>query len=438
LEIRGEQIFCKGGIEMESMTNKKKQMQEIDRRTFLKVAGATGAAALVGGFPYVVKSAPKEILLGEIHPVTGGMAQSGLEIRAGIEIAVDEINGKGGIKSLGGAKIKLLHSDNQGKPEVAVAEAERMIKEGVTATIGCYSSATTFAATQINEKYKTPFIISLGMSDPILERVFEYIFRPQPDNTIATREILKLIPQLAKDKHTEAKTVALIDEDTLWGASTAKVAKKIAPELGLEIVAAISYDWKTTDLSAEVTKLKAAKADVICPTGYLPDTILLARTMKELKCNAKGVIGIISGGLASEFFVKEVGDAAEYMMCGITWPNPLNPRTIALAREFRKRTGTLLVETGNYGYTAVYVLADALERAGTLDKKAIRDALAATKLTDHILPQEKPIVFDKTGQNINAGIVYTQVQKGVLYSVYPRIYAQKEPIFPVPRWEDRK
>jgi branched-chain amino acid transport system substrate-binding protein len=85
----------------------------------------------------------------------------------------------------------------------------------------------------------------------------------------------------------------------------------------------------------------------------------------------------------------------------------------------------------------VFVLKDALERAGTLDKKAVRDALAETNLADHILPQDKPIIFDETGQNQNAGIVYTQVKKGDIFSVYPPKYAQKKPIFPVPRWEDR-
>jgi len=86
----------------------------------------------------------------------------------------------------------------------------------------------------------------------------------------------------------------------------------------------------------------------------------------------------------------------------------------------------------------VYVLKDALERAKSTDREAVRNALAATKLTDHIFPQGgKPIVFDETGQNINAGILYTQVQKGDVYSVYPKVYAEKKPIFPVPRWEDR-
>jgi branched-chain amino acid transport system substrate-binding protein len=124
------------------------------------------------------------------------------------------------------------------------------------------------------------------------------------------------------------------------------------------------------------------------------------------------------------------------MMNGINWPNPLHPKTIKLAEAYKERTGNKLNEDAAYGYQPVFVLKDALERAGTTDKKAIRDALAQTNL-DSILPQEKPIVFDDTGQNQNAGILYTQVQEGGMYSVYPKKYAQKGPIFPVPKWKER-
>jgi branched-chain amino acid transport system substrate-binding protein len=150
------------------------------------------------------------------------------------------------------------------------------------------------------------------------------------------------------------------------------------------------------------------------------------------------VIGTVSGGLSNPLFAREAGDAAEYMMNGINWPNPLHPRCIALAKSYEKKTGNLLGEDGAYGYMPVFVLKDALERAKSTDRKAVRNAIAATKLEDHILPKDKPIMFDETGQNINAGILYTQVQKGTMVSVYPPKYAQKKPIFPVPRWEDRR
>jgi branched-chain amino acid transport system substrate-binding protein len=415
-----------------------KKEKKMNRRTFLKTAGAVGAAAWVSGFPNVVRAQSKEILVGQIHPLTGGLAQVGTAYKAGIELAIDEINEKGGIKSLGGAKLRLLNADSQGKPEVGVAEAERLIKDGVVATFGCYQSAVAFPVTQIHEKYETPFLITLGISEEILKRGFKYTFRCSADSIISVREIMNLIPNFAKEMKTEVKTIATIYEDTLFGVTMSANAKKHAPAAGLQIVAEIPYNWKTTDLSAEVTKLKAAKPDVVVPTGYLPDTILLARTMKELKFNCKGVIGTVSGGLSNPLFAREAGDAAEYMMNGINWPNPLHPRCIALAKSYEKKTGNPLGEDGAYGYMPVFVLKDALERAGSTDRKAVRNAIAATKLEDHILPKDKPIMFDETGQNINAGILYTQVQKGGMFSVYPPKYAQKKPIFPAPRWEDRR
>jgi branched-chain amino acid transport system substrate-binding protein len=155
----------------------KKERKAVDRRTFLKVAGAAGAATLVGGFPYVVRAKPKEVLIGTIHPLSGGLAQAGNGLKTGVVLAAEEINRAGGIKSLGGAKLKLIHADSGGKPEIGVSEAERLIKEGVVATFGCYQSSVTFAVTQIHEKYKTPFLITLAISEKILQRGFKYTFR---------------------------------------------------------------------------------------------------------------------------------------------------------------------------------------------------------------------------------------------------------------------
>ena len=169
----------------------KKERKAVDRRTFLKVAGAAGAATLVGGFPYVVRAKPKEVLIGTIHPLSGGLAQAGNALKTGVVLAAEEINRAGGIKSLGGAKLKLIHADSEGKPQIGVAEAERLIKEGVLATFGCYQSSVTFAVTQIHEKYKTPFLITLAISEKILQRGFKYTFRVSCDSVISVREIIR-------------------------------------------------------------------------------------------------------------------------------------------------------------------------------------------------------------------------------------------------------
>ncbi len=422
------------------MSESKKDVTQksITRRTFVKIAGAAGLGLAVGGgFPSILRAKPKDILIGHIHPLTGGLAHTGQAYKAGLMLAVDEINEGGGIKSLGGAKLKLLHGDSQGKPQTGVAEAERLAEAGVTATFGCYQSSVSFAVSQIMEKHRIPFLITLAISEKILQRGFKYTFRISADSIISVDKIIKSVPAFAKANNTTIKTIATIHEDTLFGVTMNENVKKFAPAQGLEVVAEIPYHWKTPDLSAEVTKLKAAKADLIMPTGYLPDSILLAKTMKELNVNCKGVIGAVSGGISNPIFAKEAGAAAEYMMNGINWPNPLHPRALALAEKYAKKTGNKLSEDVAYGYMPVFVFKDALERAGSRDTKKIRDALAATNLNDHILPHEGPIAFNETGQNKNAGILITQVQKGDVVSVYPKAYAQKSPIFPVPAWKDR-
>ena len=417
--------------------NSQKKNKGINRRTFLKVAGVAGAATLVGGFPYVVHPSVKEVLIGNITPLTGPLAGNGNQVRGGVDLAAEEINAAGGIKSLGGAKLKILHADSEGKVELGVAEAERLIqKEGVPVFL-CYGSSIGYAVAATAEKYKTPLLLTMALADNILERGFKYTFRIICNTSQAVKRIMVIFVELAREMGSPVKTFATIHEDTLFGTPNSDLARKFAPELGLEMIADIPYSFKTADLSTEVGKLKAAKPDIICPTGYTGDMALFARTLKEMKVNCKAVVGLTAGGMSWDYFAKEVGDAAEYLMNGTNGTNPIHPRNLANAKKWRW-SGQYAMDDAGYPYMTVFTLKDALERAGSLDKKAIRDALAATKLYDHTLVTDKPIVFDETGQNINAFPPVSQIQKGKVVWVWPKQYSTGKPIFPVPRWEDRK
>ena len=114
---------------------------KITRRRFLKVGIATGASTLISGFPIVnSKAAPKEVLFGSIEPASGPVADVGIGNRRAQQLAVDEINAAGGIKSLGGAKVKLLLADSEFKPAVARSQAENLIRQGVAGLIGPFRS----------------------------------------------------------------------------------------------------------------------------------------------------------------------------------------------------------------------------------------------------------------------------------------------------------
>src|SRR5512143_1179851 len=119
--------------------------KKMNRRTFLKASAAAGVTAAVSGFPAILRSQPKEILIGSVQPATGVIADLGIADRRANQLAVDDINARGGIKSMGGAKLKLLLGDCEAKEELGRSEAERLIKEGAVCLTGPFLSGVAIA-----------------------------------------------------------------------------------------------------------------------------------------------------------------------------------------------------------------------------------------------------------------------------------------------------
>src|SRR5262249_6519254 len=149
----------------------------LSRRTFLRAA----AGATVLGFPAVLRAQPREIRIGHVHPVSGPLAFDGGLVVNGLILAVEEINGSGGVKSVGGARVTLIGGDSQSKVDVGTTEAERLLREGVVALMGPYQSPVAYNVSQLCEKERTPFVITVAVADNITERGFEYTFRVQPN-----------------------------------------------------------------------------------------------------------------------------------------------------------------------------------------------------------------------------------------------------------------
>lgn len=370
----------------------------------------------------------KEIKIGHIHPLTGNMAYEGKMMRDAILLAIDEINGSGGIESLGGAKLTLLDGDSQGLPEKASAEAQRMIQEGAVALLGTYTSSTAFTATQIAEKEKTPFVITVAVADDVMNRGFKYSFRIQPNASTMAGDFLKYLKAIKTD---EIKTIGLIHEETMFGTSIADYIEKHAGEAGVEVVANIAYSPKAADLTAEISKLKAAEPDVIVSTSYFQDGCLLVKTIRERELKSYGIIGVANGAFSDPKAIDVLGDYSNYIMDVNYRYNPKSPLTQDVLKKFKEKYGEDMSTHAVYAYTAMKVLADAIERAGSTDREKIREALAATSYKDHILPQG-PIEFDEKGENVNAQAVLIQVIDGKHKVVLPEEYAEAQPVFPQP------
>lgn len=404
----------------------------VSRRTFLASSGAAGLA-LALGTPVIGRAQPKEVLVGSIHPLTGPLAPDGHSVANGCQLAFEQKNAAGGIKALGGARIRLANADHQFQPKVGAAEAERLVREGAVALLGAFASAVTVQTSQIAEKHGVPHIVTVAVADEITERGFKYTFRVQPNATDMAVQTVKYVRELCTLKQLPLKTVAVVHENTFGTALFNRMAKA-APEHGFEIVGNVPYAARAADLTTEISRAKAMNADLILDSGYLNDGLLKMRTYRDLRVEPRGgIIGVANGCYSNPIFVKELGRAAEAIMDGNYWHNPTSPFARDVIKQYEARFNAPFQSHTVWGYNAALVLIDALERAGSAEPAKLRDALAQTSLAQHIAPGG-PIVFNDQGQNRNATVTMQQIQGGQVRVVLPKAYADAEPVFPIPGW----
>jgi len=382
------------------------------------------------------------VKIGNIIPLSGPSASVGEQGKNAREMAVDEINAAGGIKSLGGAKLKMIYADSESKPEKGVAEAERLINtEKVNILTGCWNSAVTYPTTAVAERYGIPFLVPVSVRDTITEQGFKTVFRIAAKDSWWTRDQFAFLKDMEKEFKTKVKKVAFVYENGDWGKGFAGQWKKLAKKGGYKVVLDEPYPSTSTDLSPVVQKIKRAKPDVLMLVSNAADAILLTNTLAEYKVKLKAIIAS-GGGHADPSFLKAAGKNAQYIFDIVEWETDVNkPGAKEANTKYKAKYGYNLTGESVDAYLAVYVLADTLERAGSLDPAKIRKALAATNYrsgTGMIVGYEA-VKFDASGQNKYASLVMTQINnigKGLeRITVWPKAArrAGYTPIFPMPK-----
>lgn len=371
-------------------------------------------------------AAAEAIKVGALYPLTGDLAKLGAENQNGLQLAIDEINAAGGVAALGGAPIELVWGDSQGKPEVGISEVTRLAEqEGVVAIIGAYQSGVTTPATQEAERLSVPFIVSMAVSDKITERGFKYTFRICPKASWYAKDQVTFVKDLKDLAGLDVKRVALLHEDTDFGESTAAGQKQYLEEAGMEMVLEVKYSASAADLTTEVSKVKAANPDVVLTVTYLNDSVLIARAREALGMTNIPFIDA-AGGTVDPEFIKQLGATAEGWFTEIEFTKYAAGADV-LNNAYKAKFGDDITGNGAYAYQAGFVIADALERAASTDRNAVRDAIASTDMAagpKMILPTDH-IFFGEDGQNPNAPLFIVQVQEGELIPVWPGAYAAK-------------
>ncbi|SIT32540.1 ABC transporter substrate-binding protein [Achromobacter sp. MFA1 R4] len=396
------------------------------RRTFLYQSAA--AAALVSA-PWVARSqGATPIKVGVLHPVTGALAYSGQQCRLGALLAIEDINKAGGIKSLGGAPLQAVLGDAQSRPEAGSAEVEKMNEAGVAAIVGAYASAICLATTQTAAKYNLPHVVDVGVADQIVERGLKNTFRFGPGYRACSERAILDLAALNDAAGKPAKTVMIVHEDSLFGTGTAALLSKSLPQHGFEVKEVVKHPNPTRDFNNIVLRMRSVNPDIVIPANYYNEYALLLRAMKQQKVQPKAIYSVLGGAASSYKFLKEFPDIANGIIDCNHWFNPKDARVAPLKARVEEKGAYFSYEVF-MTYTAMLLLADALERAKSADRAAIIEALASSTFQDNMMPYG-PTKF-VNGQNTGAQPLLTQVIGGDIKVIFPAEYRQADAVFPL-------
>jgi len=413
------------------------------REFFLTTTGGVLAASL-SGLSGASAAPAKEVTIGAIWPMSGSSAEIGVQARHAIETALDIVNNvhkidlplakSAGLPNLGGAKVRVLYADHQGDPEKGRAEAERLITQNNVCTLmGAYHSAVSATVSATCERYSIPYLCADSSAPDLSQHGLKFFFRPSPTDEMFSTAMFDFLDSLKKQGKS-IKTIALFYEDTIFGIDSSKAQRDLAKQRGYKVVADVKYKSNSPSLTSEVQELKNANADVLMPSSYTTDAILLVKTMSELGYKPKSILAQ-AAGFSDQMLYDAVGDKLNRVISRGSFSLDLGskrPSVLAVNKLFKARSGADLDDNTSRQFMGLLIAADAINRAKSTDGKKIRGALAATNIPgDRTIMPWRKVTFDAQGQNEFADPVLLQYVSGHFKTIFPAGIAIAKPIWPM-------
>jgi branched-chain amino acid transport system substrate-binding protein len=378
--------------------------------------------------------APEFIEVGASIPMTGKYGALGAMVKPGYEYAVKAINDAGGVYVKEYDKqipIRLTIYDDESDPTKAVSKLETLFSEqNVVAYLGGAGSDMHAATAAIAEKNKVPYLGIAFALYSIHQQGYKYLFSPFPKSPAQAKDVYEILNASIPEGERPTK-VAIFQETTDWGIELGGMWRENAEKYGYEVVVYEEYAPRTEDMTDMILKAKEAEAEVLLAVPSPPDGITMVKQMAELGWAPK--FSLIIRAPENVTWGETMGTAGDYVTIFPGWHHAENfPGVEELNAAYQAEFGRPADLLTGPAYACVQILADAIERAGTLDRDAIRDAIAATDMTAVI----GPVTFneDGTGNVLNPLI---QWQYGNLELVWPEDQASAELAYPAPPFEER-
>jgi branched-chain amino acid transport system substrate-binding protein len=387
-------------------------------------------------FPFThgeASSPPKTIRVGAAVSFTGGFASGGLESKFGYEQAVADINKEGGVYVKEFNKkipLELIIEDDESDSTKCVARLEKMHSvDKVVAYLGPYGSTLCAAAAGIAEKNKVPILaVSFSLLAPH-QQGYKYLFSPFAKTDTGLEAIFATIDTLPKAQR--PSNVAIFAEKTDWGEELIRLTPDSAKKRGYALVVEKSYAVGTKDYSSLIIAAKSANAEIVIGVPTPPDGIALMRQIKELDYNPKVVIFWRAAG--TPLWAANLKQDGDYVGYCSNWDHNFKyPGCAELVAAYKAKHNKLPAVTVGVTYSCVQILADAIKRAGSLEKNKIRDAVATADMTT----VQGPVKFRADGVGITP-VAIMQWQKGGSQVVYHEKFTTS-PLLLMPKWSERK
>jgi branched-chain amino acid transport system substrate-binding protein len=379
--------------------------------------------------------AQQEVKVGLLVPLSGIYARPGAVMRMGAEMGIEHINAQGGIKSMGGAKMKLVVLDSGDSTEKAKSAAQRMVAQETDLVVatGAYLSSFTLAVTEVTERANLP-ILTLSYSDMLTERGFKYIFQTSATSGSQAEQSLPVLMKVAEAAGVaRPKTVAIITDNTAASISSVKPMKeRLLKELGIQLVVDETFTPPLSDATPLVQKVRAARPDMLF---FLPTVISDAKLMLE-KMNefglGQGRIPTISFGIAiaePDMLKTMSPELLQGVMAVVgSWGGKGHEKLMA---ELKQKYGEpWMTQNAISTYADMWVMKEALEKAGKADREAVAQALRTMDAGPSNFYPGGQIKFDERGRRVGAGLTIIQWQSGTPVVVYPENLALAKPLWP--------
>jgi branched-chain amino acid transport system substrate-binding protein len=401
----------------------------------------------VSAFAAGIPAHAADVKIGVIYPLTGNAASAGQSAKDAVDLGAEIVNTAhpelkalplgptAGLPNLGGAKIVLDEADHQGNPQVGQQQTLRLItQDHVVAMLGSYHSSVSLVATAVAERQGIPYLVADSVASNITGRGFKWTFRTTPIAPDFSKSYAAFLTDLKKSGKT-VDSIAVVNENTDYGTSVSASVLEAAKAANIKVAAQIPYNANSSDVSAQVLQLKTQKPDAVIFISYTADIILYFKTMKNLDYLPPLIIGD-DAGFSDPSFIPNVGDLAQGAINRSAFDiGKPGGNSYIIDQMFKAKYGRDLDDTSARWMQGFFVLADAINRAGSTDPEKIQTALKATDLKpDQLMIGYHGVKFDDTGQNTLASTFLIQLKGKEYVSVWPDNLATGKLDWPMKGW----